>query len=71
MARMLLSVDDGSFFNEDGTIHRNLPIEYIKAQSWELRPRIKGPAPPEVSTMFIDEANTQEDGESLGPPDAN
>ena len=43
MARLLLSMDNGDYFTETGEIRPNLPIEYIKAKTWELRPRVKVP----------------------------
>ena len=42
MARLLLSIDNGDYWTETGNIRRNLPIEYVKAKTWELRPRVKG-----------------------------
>ena len=41
MARLLLALDNGEFFTEAGSVHRNLPIDYLKAKTWELRPRVK------------------------------
>ena len=43
MARLLLGMETGDFFTRNGGIRRNLPIDYIKAKSWELCPRIKAP----------------------------
>jgi len=41
MARLLLNLDDGTFFQENGEVRQNLPIDYIKVSEWELRPRVK------------------------------
>lgn len=43
MARLLLSIDNGEYFSENGDIRPNLPIDYVKASTWELRPRVKVP----------------------------
>ena len=43
MINMLLSIDEGTYFSETGEINRNLPIDYVKARTWELRPRVKAP----------------------------
>ena len=53
MASMLTVIEHGNFFNERGQIDRNLPVDYIKAKSWELRPRVKAPQP-EAQSMFVD-----------------
>ena len=45
MASLLTALEDGSYFNEQGEVNRDLPIDYIKAKSWELRPNIKAPQP--------------------------
>ena len=43
MINMLLSIDEGTYFSETGEINRNLPIDYVKARTWELRPTVKAP----------------------------
>ena len=45
MGRLLTSMETGDFFTETGEIRRNVPIDYIKANSWELRPTVKVPVP--------------------------
>mmetsp|Transcript_34250 Transcript_34250/g.42326 ORF Transcript_34250/g.42326 Transcript_34250/m.42326 type:complete len:93 (+) Transcript_34250:1175-1453(+) len=47
MAKLLLAIDEGEYYdvNENGDIERNVPIDYIKASTWELRPRVKAPRP--------------------------
>lgn len=41
--RMLLNVMPGDYFTETGEIRREVPIDYLKAKKWELRPRTKVP----------------------------
>ena len=41
----MLALDNGEYFNKNGTLNANLGIEYIKASSWELKPTRKGTAP--------------------------
>ena len=43
MGRLLTSMETGDYFTETGDIRRNLPIDYLKASSWELRPTTKAP----------------------------
>lgn len=47
MANFLLAMDHGEYFSVDDEdeVHRNLPIDYIKAKTWELKPQIKAPRP--------------------------
>ena len=43
MTSMLTSLDEGEYFTEAGEIRRDLPVDYVKARTWELRPRVKVP----------------------------
>ena len=43
MARLLTNMETGNYFTDTGEVRRNLPIDYVKAKSWELRPRVKAP----------------------------
>jgi len=43
MARLLTGVETGNYWTENGDIRGNLPIDYVKAKTWELRPRVKTP----------------------------
>ena len=49
MARLLLAIETGEYFTENGDIRRNLPVDYVKAKTWELRPRVKVPQGPQES----------------------
>ena len=44
MARLLTNMETGDYFTETtGAIRENLPIDYVKAKTWELRPTTKVP----------------------------
>ena len=47
LIRTLLSMESGDYFNlnEQGEVEYNMPLDYIKAKTWELNPRIKAPRP--------------------------
>lgn len=45
LIRMLLDQDDGNYFNQNGDIRPELATDYLKAKTWMLDPRIKGPHP--------------------------
>jgi len=53
MARLLLNLDDGTFFQENGEVRQNLPIDYIKVSEWELRPRVKANPIREVDESML------------------
>ena len=55
MARLLTDMEKGDYFDQTGNIKRNLPIDYMKAQSWELRPTTK--APPELENDNMNTSN--------------
>mmetsp|Transcript_34564 Transcript_34564/g.33766 ORF Transcript_34564/g.33766 Transcript_34564/m.33766 type:complete len:141 (+) Transcript_34564:1454-1876(+) len=44
---MLLSQDNGEYFQENGQVKNDLRVEYIKCTSWRIDPFLKG-EPPEV-----------------------
>ena len=67
MARMLTSMETGQFFTERGEIRRDLPIDYVKANCWELRPTVKVPEP-EMSAL--DEASRIGDNSMLSDIEA-
>ena len=53
LGRCLIDMEEGNSFNEDGTIRRQqLGMDYIKCQSWELYPTIKGPPNFDDSVAF-------------------
>ena len=47
MINLLTALDHGEYYavNEDNEVTQNVPIDYIKASTWELRPRVKAPRP--------------------------
>ena len=45
LARALIAIDDGSYYNKNGEINKSLGLEYIKASEWTLKPTRKGPVP--------------------------
>ena len=47
MINLLTSIDNGTYYevNENNQITSNVPIDYIKCSTWELRPRVKAPRP--------------------------
>ena len=52
MARLLLRMEKGDYFAKTGEIRRNLPIDYIKARTWELRPQVKVAQEQNASNML-------------------
>ena len=53
LMRTMIDMEEGNYFNEDGTIRRQqLGMDYIKCQSWELYPTIKGPKNMDDSVAF-------------------
>ena len=61
MASMLTSLDEGEYFTEAGEIRRDLPVDYVKARTWELRPRVKVPQGEQVSGFVAEQgASTEE-----------
>ena len=66
MARLLLSFEDGDYFDENGEIRPNLPIDYVKAKTWELRPRVKVPMSVEESRL-IDPDSSVDQSLANGP----
>ena len=59
MARLLLSFEEGDYFTETGEIRPNLPIDYVKARTWELRPRVKAPSSVEESKLMQSVTNSR------------
>ena len=59
MARLLTSMETGDYFTDTGEVRQNLPIDYIKASSWELRPRVKAPLNTQTSDFILDESRTE------------
>ena len=53
MTRLLLALDNGEYFTETGDIRRNMPIDYAKAKTWELRPRVKV-AQTQQESMYVE-----------------
>ena len=53
LARLLLSMETGEYFNPDGTVRQQqLGLEYMKCYSWELYPTVKGQPPLDNSVAF-------------------
>jgi len=40
---MLLSQDEGEYFDENGAPREELGVEYYKVKEFEIRPRVKAP----------------------------
>lgn len=57
MARLLTGIENGEYWNQNGEILPNLPIDYVKARTWELRPHVKTPQQqqPNDSNFFEDQ----------------
>ena len=51
MASLLTRMETGDYFDENGAIRRDLPIDYIKARSFEIRPQVKTPQTHEGSIL--------------------
>ena len=55
MASMLTRMENGEYFTEAGEVRRDLPIDYVKAKTWELRPRLKVPQQEQHSAFIEDQ----------------
>ena len=49
-------METGQYFAANGDVNRDLPIDYIKAKTWELRPRTKVPNLKTDQSNFVDES---------------
>lgn len=45
LATALISLDNGEYFNKNGTMKNSVGIEYVKATEWSINPERKGPVP--------------------------
>lgn len=45
LARSLIAIDDGDYFNKDGTVNQGMGLQYFKAKEWRINPARKGPVP--------------------------
>ena len=61
MARMLTRMETGEYFAPNGDVNNDLPIDYIKAKAWELRPRTKVPNTNTEGSAFIDDIESNSD----------
>ena len=43
LARFLIDMEKGDYFNQDGTERHEQTIDYIKCDQWSLFPTVKGP----------------------------
>ena len=43
MASLLTRMEKGDYFDERGNIRRDLPIDYLKVKTFEIRPHVKAP----------------------------
>ena len=57
LARYLIGLDTGDYFNANGQLNPNLGMHYLKTSSWELDPHVKANPPAEVAgreNFFLD-----------------
>ena len=46
LTKWMLAIDDGEYFNKQtGKLKETYEIDYVKSDSWELKPERKGPVP--------------------------
>jgi len=57
LGRILIVGEEGNYFAEDGAVRNDLGAEYVKCQSWELYPRVKGQPPLDDSVAFHNTAD--------------